>query len=61
MADKEHYRYCGRLREVNEDDHDLRSGRKIKEFEMPGERFVAGFISFAILIDILQIRALGTR
>ncbi|EIW67496.1 hypothetical protein TREMEDRAFT_33397 [Tremella mesenterica DSM 1558] len=29
----EHERYCGRLREVNEDEHDLRSGRKMKEFE----------------------------
>lgn len=35
-ADKNHQRYCGRLREVNEDEHDLRSGRRIKEFEMPG-------------------------
>lgn len=41
LADKEHYRYCGRLREVNEDDHDLRSGRKIKEFEMPGKSFLS--------------------
>lgn len=35
-ADEEHQRYCGRLREVNEDEHDLRSGRKMTEFEMPG-------------------------
>jgi splicing suppressor protein 51 len=31
-----HAEYCGRLREVNEDEHDLRSGRAIKEFELPG-------------------------
>jgi mitochondrial splicing suppressor protein 51 len=35
-ADEEHSKYCSRLREVNEDDHDLRSGRKMREFEMPG-------------------------
>ncbi|KAG1819578.1 zinc-finger of mitochondrial splicing suppressor 51-domain-containing protein [Suillus subaureus] len=36
IADQEHKKYCSRLREVNEDDHDLRSGRKFREFEMPG-------------------------
>lgn len=35
-ADGEHSKYCSRLREVNEDDHDLRSGRRMREFEMPG-------------------------
>ena len=34
--DLEHKKYCSRLREVNEDEHDLRSGRKMKEFELPG-------------------------
>lgn len=34
--DEEHAKYCTRLREVNEDDHDLRSGRMIHEFAMPG-------------------------
>lgn len=34
----EHMEYCGRLREVNEDEHDIRSGRQMREFEdMPGE------------------------
>jgi splicing suppressor protein 51 len=34
----EHVEYCGRLREVNEDEHDIRSGRPMKEFDnMPGE------------------------
>lgn len=33
----EHDEYCGRLREVNEDEHDVRSGRRMKEFDdMPG-------------------------
>ena len=34
--DAEHQKYCSRLREVNEDEHDLRSGRRMKEFELPG-------------------------
>ena len=34
---EEHKEYCGRLKEVNTDEHDIRSGRKMKEFEdMPG-------------------------
>ena len=37
-ADKEHQKYCSRLREVNEDEHDLRSGRKLHEFDLPGRR-----------------------
>lgn len=37
-ADAEHKKYCSRLREVNEDEHDLRSGRRMKEFELPGTR-----------------------
>ena len=35
-ADQEHAKYCSRLREVNEDEHDLRSGRRLREFELPG-------------------------
>jgi predicted RNA-binding Zn-ribbon protein involved in translation (DUF1610 family) len=35
-ADKDHSKYCSRLREVNEDEHDLRSGRRLREFELPG-------------------------
>lgn len=35
--DTEHRKYCARLREANEDEHDLRSGRRMREFEMPGQ------------------------
>ena len=35
-ADNDHAKYCSRLREVNEDEHDLRSGRRLREFELPG-------------------------
>ena len=34
--DEEHQKYCSRLREANEDEHDLRSGRRMTEFELPG-------------------------
>ncbi|KAG2348476.1 hypothetical protein BDR05DRAFT_980670 [Suillus weaverae] len=47
MADQEHKKYCSRLREVNEDDHDLRSGRKFRELEMPGPQAYEEAISFA--------------
>ncbi|KAF4604130.1 translational activator for mitochondrial COX1 [Pleurotus pulmonarius] len=35
--DEHHEKYCTRLREANEDEHDLRSGRRFREFELPGE------------------------
>jgi len=35
-SDKQHSKYCSRLRETNEDEHDLRSGRRIWEFDLPG-------------------------
>lgn len=47
MADQEHKKYCSRLREVNEDDHDLRSGRKLRELQMPGPQAYEEAISFA--------------
>ncbi|KAI0636815.1 zinc-finger of mitochondrial splicing suppressor 51-domain-containing protein [Trametes polyzona] len=46
-ADTEHEKYCGRLREVNEDEHDLRSGRRMREFELPGPQDTEAAISFA--------------
>mgnify|MGYP001762041855 FL=1 len=36
--DTEHGRYIQRLREANEDEHDLRSGRPMREFKLPGEQ-----------------------
>lgn len=40
QEDTEHKKYCSRLREANEDEHDLRSGRRLKEFELPGAHAV---------------------
>ncbi|SPO23591.1 related to MSS51 - mRNA processing protein [Ustilago trichophora] len=34
--DTEHGKYVARLREANEDEHDLRSGREMAEFKLPG-------------------------
>ncbi|KAK0458441.1 zinc-finger of mitochondrial splicing suppressor 51-domain-containing protein [Desarmillaria tabescens] len=45
--DKEHEKYCSRLREANEDEHDLRSGRKMWEFEMPGPQGYEEAVSFS--------------
>ncbi|OCH85304.1 hypothetical protein OBBRIDRAFT_891245 [Obba rivulosa] len=45
--DEDHKKYCGQLREVNEDEHDLRSGRRFREFELPGPQDSEAAISFA--------------
>jgi splicing suppressor protein 51 len=36
-ADPDKGRYWPRLKEANEDEHDLRSGRELTEFKLPGE------------------------
>ncbi len=36
LVDENHAKCCLHLREVNEDEHDLRSGRRLREFELPG-------------------------
>ncbi|KAG8905044.1 translational activator for mitochondrial COX1 [Tulasnella sp. 403] len=45
--DAEHAKYCDRLREANEDEHDLRSGRKITEFEFNDYQAWDEAVSFA--------------
>ncbi|KDQ18083.1 hypothetical protein BOTBODRAFT_155140 [Botryobasidium botryosum FD-172 SS1] len=45
--DAQHKVYCGRLKEVNEDEHDLRSGRTMAEFQMPGTQAYEEAVSFA--------------
>ncbi|PPQ78515.1 hypothetical protein CVT25_011787 [Psilocybe cyanescens] len=45
--DEEHRKYCARLREANEDEHDLRSGRRMREFEMPGPQGYEETVSLA--------------
>ncbi|KAI3626108.1 hypothetical protein CBS9595_001469 [Malassezia furfur] len=38
LEDTEHAQYVPRLREANEDEHDLRSGRPMTEFQLPREQ-----------------------
>ncbi|CAK5264702.1 unnamed protein product [Mycena citricolor] len=47
QQDEEHKKYCMRLREANEDEHDLRSGRRMTEFELPGPQGYEEAISFS--------------
>ena len=61
LADTNHARYCSRLREVNEDEHDLRSGRRLREFELPGAfplRPMALLQTFVPQVQVLRIRKL---
>ncbi|ORY22017.1 putative nuclear encoded protein required for translation of COX1 mRNA [Naematelia encephala] len=45
---EEHEEYCGRLREWNEDEHDIRSGRRIRELEdLPKEQQYDTAVNFA--------------
>ncbi|GAA6050071.1 hypothetical protein JCM3770_001355 [Rhodotorula araucariae] len=44
--DPNHARYWPRLREANEDEHDLRSGRELTEFRLPGEQPYEEAVSF---------------
>lgn len=55
--DKEHIKYCGRLRQVNEDEHDLRSGRELKEFRLAPAQEVEDQINFSNWDMLLYTRA----
>jgi hypothetical protein len=49
---EDHQEYCGRLREVNEDEHDIRSGRNMNEFEnLPGTSFTSERLDTTELIQ----------
>lgn len=45
--DTEHPKYIARLREANEDEHDLRSGREMTEFKLPGPQGFEEVINFS--------------
>lgn len=40
-----HVQICDTLREINQDDHDLRSGRFFQEFEYPGEQYEEAMVN----------------
>lgn len=46
-ADPEKGKYIPRLREANEDEHDLRSGREVAEFRLPGQQGFEETINFS--------------
>jgi hypothetical protein len=58
VSDKEHAKYCPRLREANEDEHDLRSGRRIWEFDLPGEFFKIPCFRLRTLNTLQESRAM---
>ncbi|UZJ55487.1 hypothetical protein CBS101457_004807 [Exobasidium rhododendri] len=47
LEDTEHGKYAPRLREANEDEHDLRSGREMSEFQLPGQQGFEEVINFS--------------
>jgi hypothetical protein len=51
-ADDDHHKYIDRLREANEDEHDLRSGRPLVEFEnLPGESSPLSNVPFRVVCE----------
>ncbi|PWW71730.1 hypothetical protein C7212DRAFT_360493 [Tuber magnatum] len=51
-----HMLICDALKEANEDDHDLRSGRFFPEFEYPGEQMDEALINFTNWDTLLYTR-----
>ena len=60
-ADQEHQKYCSRLREVNEDEHDLRSGRKLHEFDLPGISLFLNLTIISFVFPDQHCRSTGCR
>lgn len=59
---EQHLEICGTLREINEDDHDLHSGRHFAEFEYPGSQLEEALInltSWDTLLYTRQFRAIS--
>lgn len=51
-----HLEICDTLRQINEDDHDLRSGRFFPEFEYPGEQMDEALINMTNWDTLLYTR-----
>jgi len=57
-----HLEICDTLREINEDDHDLRSGRFFPEFEYPGDQMEEAMVNMTnwdTLLFSRQFRAIN--
>jgi splicing suppressor protein 51 len=53
---EEHMKYCDTLREINEDDHDIRSGRHFNEFDFQGPSIEESVINFTNWDTLLYTR-----
>jgi mitochondrial splicing suppressor protein 51 len=56
QADREHEKYIPILRQANEDEHDLRSGRELDEFIFPGKQDLEEAINMASWDGFLYTR-----
>ncbi|KAJ2781350.1 translational activator for mitochondrial COX1 [Coemansia javaensis] len=52
-----HAELCGHLREANEDEHDLRSGRTLREFEFPSAQLAEVVVNFSSWDTFLYTRS----
>ncbi|KAJ2081071.1 translational activator for mitochondrial COX1 [Coemansia sp. RSA 988] len=52
-----HEELCGHLREANEDEHDLRSGRTLREFEFPSAQLAEVVVNFSNWDSFLYTRS----
>jgi mitochondrial splicing suppressor protein 51 len=53
---EEHLQVCDTLRQVNEDDHDLRSGRYMQEFQFPGTHHEEALVNLTNWDTLLYTR-----
>ncbi|EFX00658.1 mRNA processing protein [Grosmannia clavigera kw1407] len=51
-----HLQICDTLRQINEDDHDLRSGRDFAEFDYPGEQMAEALVNMTSWDTFLYTR-----
>jgi splicing suppressor protein 51 len=51
-----HLNFCDTLREINEDDHDLRSGRQFSEFNYPKDNMEEQIVNFLNWDTLLYTR-----
>lgn len=58
--DEEKWKYIPRLREANEDEHDLRSGRDFPEYTLPGAQAWEEVINFSSWDVFFYTRAFGS-
>ncbi|KAJ2786940.1 translational activator for mitochondrial COX1 [Coemansia interrupta] len=55
--DRRHAEQCGHLRQANEDEHDLRSGRTLREFEFPSAQLAEVVVNLSSWDTFLYTRS----